>query len=139
MKISTVIFEGGNFTVGESRDGRSRVRSQERCNYITLSSNGQVCCRGNWRSSLGGKPHYCVGNAFPTRFCNAYVVTPIMVEGGSKILGVDSAGGSGAMEGGFFMHQYHGAWGRHRSSIEVVEFIEDGVGRKFWFEARGAE
>ena len=62
-----------------------------------------------------------------------------MVEGWAEIPGVDVVGGTVATEGGFFMHQYHGARGRHRSSIEVVESVEEGVGGKFWVEARGAE
>ena len=41
--------------------------------------------------------------------------------------------------GWVFMHQYHGARGRHWSGIEVVESIEEGVGGKFWVEARGVE
>ena len=55
-----------------------------------------------------------------------------MVKVGADIPGVDGVGGQGATEGGFFMHQYHGARGRHRSRIEVVESVEEGVGRKFW-------
>ena len=50
------------------------------------------------RSSLGGKPHYCVVDAFPTRFRNVDVVTPIMVKGGAEIPGVDGVGGPGATE-----------------------------------------
>ena len=67
------------------------------------------------------------------------MVIPIVVKGGAEIPGVDGVGGPGATESGFFMHQYHGARGRHRSSIEVVESVEEGVGGKFWVEARGAE
>ena len=62
-----------------------------------------------------------------------------MVKGGDEVPGVDGVGGPGATEGGFLMHQYHGARWRHQSSIEVVESIEEGVGGKFWVEARGAE
>ena len=72
-------------------------------------------------------------------FRNVYVVTPIMVKGGAEVPGVDGMGGPGATEGGFFMHQYHGDRGRHRSSIEVVESVEEGVSGKFWVEARGAK
>ena len=89
--------------------------------------------------TLGGKPHYCVVNAFPTRFRNVYVVTLIMVKVGAEILGVDGVGGPDATEGGFFMHRYHGARGRHQSSIEVVDSVEEVVGGTFWVEARGAE
>ena len=52
---------------------------------------------------------------------------------------VEGVGGPGATESGFFVYQYHGAWGGHRGSIEVVESVEEGVGGKFWVEARGAE
>ena len=79
------------------------------------------------------------GNAFSTRFRDVYVLTPIMVKGRAKVPGVDSVGGPGATEGKFFMHQYLGARGFHWSGIEVVEYVEEGVGRKFWVEARGAE
>ena len=89
--------------------------------------------------SLGGKPHYCVGDAFPTRFHNVYMVTPIMVKGGAEVPDVYGMGVPGATEGGFFLHQYHRAWGSHKSSIEVLEFFEEGVGGKFWVEAKGAE
>ena len=78
-------------------------------------------------------------SAFPTGFCNIYVITPIMVKGGAKIPGVDGMGGPGATEGGFFMYQHYGSRGSHRGSIEVVESVEEGVGRKFCVEARGAE
>ena len=54
-----------------------------------------------------------------------------MVKDGAEVPGVDSVGGPCAMEGGFFMHNYFGSWGRHWSGIEVVESIEEGVGRKF--------
>ena len=54
-----------------------------------------------------------------------------MVNGGAEVPGVDGVGGPGAAEGGFFVHQYHGARGRHCSGIEVVESIEEGVGVKF--------
>ena len=76
---------------------------------------------------------------FPTRFHDVYVVTPIMVKGRAKVPGVDGVGGPGATEGRFFVHQYHGARGRHWSGIEVVESIEEGVGGKFWVKSRGAE
>ena len=59
--------------------------------------------------------------------------------GGDEITGDDGVVGPGATEGGFFMYQYHGDRGSHRGSIEVVEFIEEVVGRKLWVEARGAE
>ena len=62
-----------------------------------------------------------------------------MVKGGAEIPGVDGVDGPGDTEGGVLMHQYHGARGRYRSSIEVVESVEEGVGGKFWVEARGAE
>ena len=62
-----------------------------------------------------------------------------MVKGGAEIPGVDGTGGLGVTEGGFFLHQYHGAQMRYRSSIEVVESVEEGVGRQFWVEAIGAE
>ena len=62
-----------------------------------------------------------------------------MVKGGDKISGVDGVDGPVATEGGFFMHQYHESRGSHRGSIEVVESVEEGVGRKFCVEARGAE
>ena len=62
-----------------------------------------------------------------------------MLEGRSEIPGVDGVGVPGATEGSFSMHQYHGAQGRHRSSIEIVELVEEGDGGKFWFEARGVE
>ena len=61
-----------------------------------------------------------------------------MVKGRAKIPGVDGVGVPGAMEGGFFMHHYNGAQGSHRGSIEVVESVEEGVGGRFWVEARGA-
>ena len=67
------------------------------------------------------------------------MVTPIMVKSGAEVPGVDGVGGPCATEGGFFVHQYPGSWGRHWSGIEVVEYIEEGVGGKFWVEARGAE
>ena len=67
------------------------------------------------------------------------MITPTMVKGRAELPGVDGVGGPGAMEGGFSMHQYHGSQGRHRSSIEVVESVEEGVGGKVWVEARGAE
>ena len=62
-----------------------------------------------------------------------------MVKGGAEVPDVDGVGGSCATEGGFFLHQYHGARGCHWIGIEVVESIEEGVGGKFWVEARGAE
>ena len=62
-----------------------------------------------------------------------------MVKGVAEVPGVDSVGVPGATEGGFFMHHYHGARGRHQSSIEVLKYVEEGVGGKFWVEARGAE
>ena len=65
-----------------------------------------------------------------------------MVKGGAKIPGidgVDSVGGPGVTEGRVFMYQYHGARGSHRVSIEVVYSVEEGAGRKFSVEARGAE
>ena len=62
-----------------------------------------------------------------------------MVKGRSKIPGVDGMDGPGATEGGVFMHQYHGARGSHRGSIEVVESVEEGVGGRFWVEAKGAD
>ena len=34
-----------------------------------------------------------------------------MVKGGAEVPGVDGVGGPGATEGGFFVHQYHGARG----------------------------
>ena len=46
--------------------------------------------------SLRGKPHYCVGDAYPTRFRDVYVVTLIMVKGGAEIPGVDGVGSLGA-------------------------------------------
>ena len=58
----------------------------------------------HWCASLGGKPHYCVGNAFPTHFRDVYVVTPIMVKAGAEVPDVDGMGGPGATEGGFFVH-----------------------------------
>ena len=77
------------------------------------------------------EPHYCVGDASPTRFRNVYVVKPIMVKGGAEVPVVDGVGGPGSTEGGLFMHQCHGYQGRHCSGIEVVESIEEGVDRKF--------
>ena len=62
-----------------------------------------------------------------------------MVKGGSKVLGVDGVVSLCATEGGFYVHQYPGSRGCHWSGIEVVESIEEGVGGKFWVEARGAE
>ena len=67
------------------------------------------------------------------------MVTPIMVKVGAKVPGVDGVGGPDAMEGVFFVHQYHGAWGHHWSGIVVVFSIEEGVGGKFWVKARCAE
>ena len=61
-----------------------------------------------------------------------------MVKGRDEVPGVDGVGGPCATEGGVFLHQYLGSWGRHWSGIEVVESIEEGVGGKFWVEARGA-
>ena len=62
-----------------------------------------------------------------------------MVKGGDEVPGVDDMGGPCVTEGSFFVHQYFGSWGRHWSSIEVVDSIEEGVGGKFWVEARGTE
>ena len=62
-----------------------------------------------------------------------------MVKGGAEVPGVDGVGGPGATEGGFFVQQYYRARGRHWSGIEVLESVEEGVGGKFWVEARGAE
>ena len=62
-----------------------------------------------------------------------------MAKGGTKVTGVDGVGDPCATEGGFFVHQYHGSRGRHWRGIEVVEYIEEGVGGKFWVKARGAE
>ena len=67
------------------------------------------------------------------------MITPIMVKGGAEVPSVDGVGVPCATEGRFFVHQYHGYRGRHWSGIEVVESIEEGVGGKFWVEARGAE
>ena len=53
---------------------------------------------------LTGKPHYSVGDAFPTCFRDVYVITPIMVKGGAEVPGVDGVGGPCATEGGFFVH-----------------------------------
>ena len=62
-----------------------------------------------------------------------------MVKVGAEIPGDDSVGYPGTTEGGFFMHQYHGARGSHRGNIVVVESVEEGMGGKFWVETRGAE
>ena len=62
-----------------------------------------------------------------------------MVKVRAKVPGVDGVGGSGATEGGFLVHHYHGSQGRHWSGIEVVESVEEGIGGNFWVEARGAE
>ena len=67
------------------------------------------------------------------------MVTPIMVKGGAEVPGVDGVGCPGTTEGGYVVHQYHGARERHWSGIEVVESVEEGVGGKFWVEARGEE
>ena len=67
------------------------------------------------------------------------MVTPIVVKGGAELPGVDGVGGPGATEVGFFMHQYPGSRGIHRGGIEVVESVDEGVGKKFGVEARGAE
>ena len=48
-------------------------------------------------------------------------------------------GGPCAPEGEFFVHQYFRFRGRHCSGVEIVESIEEGMGGKFWVEARGAE
>ena len=92
--------------------------------------------------SIGVRPlvvnHTTVLTMRSSRF-SVYVITPIMVKGTDEIPGVDGTCVPGATEGGFFIYQYHGAWGVHRGSIEVVEYVEEGVGGKFWVEARGAE
>ena len=75
----------------------------------------------------------------PTCFRDIYVVTPIMVKGRAEVPGVAGVGGLCATEGKIFVHQYPGFWGRHWSGIEVVESIEEGVGEKFWVEARVVE
>ena len=67
------------------------------------------------------------------------MITPIIVKGGAEIPGIDGMGGPGVTEDGFFVYQYHEAQWSHRGSIEVVESVEEGVGRNFWVEARGAE
>ena len=59
------------------------------------------------------------------------MVTPIMAKGGAKVPGVDDVAGPSAPDGGVFMHQYHGARRRHRSGIEVVDYVEEDVGEKF--------
>ena len=59
---------------------------------------------------------------------NIDVVAPIMVKGGAEVPGVDGVGGPCAPEGGFFMHEYFGSWGRHWSGVEIVGPIEEGVG-----------
>ena len=56
------------------------------------------------------------------------MVAPIIVKGGAKVPGVDGVGGPCAPEGGFFVHEYFGSWGRHWSGVEIVGTIEEGVG-----------
>ena len=79
-------------------------------------------------TSLGGKPHYSVGDAFSTCLQNIDVVAPIMVEVGAKVPVVDGVGGPCAPERGFFAQKYFGSWQRHWRGIEIVGSVEEGVG-----------
>ena len=78
--------------------------------------------------SLGGEPHYSVGDAFSACLQNVDVVAPIMVKGGAEVSGVDGVGGSCAPESGFFVHKYFGSWQRHWRCVEIVGSVEEGVG-----------
>ena len=50
-----------------------------------------------------------------------------MVKGGAEVPGVDGMDGPCALEGGFFVHNYFGSWGRHWGGVEIVGSIEEGM------------